>query len=233
MKRSVSLVRTSKDIVEDYSDLSTYHFFNYENEVSKICCMISKEGKTAIIRYFEKEEVIFQWPSLSERDFEFVHGLFRTLNLIPDKVAYAITINNIERLFPLDPGSQMVELIAKLLKPGRPNPFYFRNSYIRLSIAYLEKSLELFKTSLEDRNQLEILVTAHNILEKAQRLKKACHFYLSFVHKDLLRTRQVASDSRVTEDEKFIQSSNLFLETVNLYENQPNFVDQFDMSLRK
>jgi len=50
------------------------------------------------------------------KSFEPVHGLFRVVRLIPDKLATVIEINKENLDDPKDDGSFLVDLVTKLLK---------------------------------------------------------------------------------------------------------------------
>ena len=69
-----------------------------------------------VVTQFSEEELTWKWTfQLTVAEFEEIHGISRVLKLLPDKCHTALLICKEELPDPLDDGSFMINLVAKLL----------------------------------------------------------------------------------------------------------------------
>ena len=146
----------------------------------------------------------FKW--IVDRDsFEVIHGLYRIVLMLPQKLGTAIIINLQDYQDREEDGTYLVCLVIELLKTYldmvkevNPPRFGFDVSRFCLSdhfdhldpmieqdlgdvIACLYSRLEAFVSLLKDRSD-QIFPIGKSICRMADNIKTMCHVYIEFVH---------------------------------------------------
>jgi hypothetical protein len=142
--------------------------------------------------------------------FESIHGVFRIVKLIPDKLATAIAINKEHLSDPKDDGSFLVELVLKLLpfyqeqvqnnccgqkseiEVSRQEETMKKNNFLDI-LNQLSNELKSFNELLKTRENDVIKKQAEKILKLADNLQIFCQVYLEVVHPTLIQVIKILS----------------------------------------
>ena len=181
----------------------------YSTDINGILfeCIIDRNSLRASIKCVKDNLQLFQWPNITLKNFEQVHGLSRVLMLIPDKLATAIEINK-EHL-PDDTGDFLSQLVVKLLIFYSSEKFQRENPEISASILHLIDDFSHFETQLNNRREEEAKLSAYLILDEGDPMLSACRIYVNFLHPELAKIQR--DPIRLSQSERF----QLYIESLN------------------
>jgi hypothetical protein len=130
----------------------------------------------------DDDKKLLHWTNLKCDNFEVIHGFYRVLKLIPDKLLTALEINS-EYLDGDNSGSFLIALAIKLLK------YYAENNKATPAVSFtlntLISDLASFSEALDWWQISEAKIIADYISEKLDGYFVATKIYLEFLHSQL------------------------------------------------
>jgi hypothetical protein len=209
----------------EFRALPDESFVYEESELNfEVTCSIDRVAKTARIRSIRHNILEFEWFNLTESQIEEIQALSGIIETIPERIIDALITNaqNSE-----DTGVTGIQTIIDQLTEYCTEHYLHRCPALSASFKTLSFMLRMLQNSLNTRSEQEIGFASEMVINKIDSIHTACHLFIEFLHKELVKTINADPSNPQSRNEYFSQAVQTFLPVSDNFHLQPSLKYKF------